>query len=561
MDWLSHRTRTGSGRLALGVLSAVAASLATHASAAGLTGRVVDVFGAPLEGVPLAVRTAPMAPTGERLLTTDTAHEITSNSDGRYTVAGLADATYELAIAHTRLRAGTRYDIVGVRIRGVPVVLDGGPLALGLDGVVTDVDVTVVAVTVVAPGERVDIRVTRADGSEASSAKVSYKVVDANGSSSRGLTTNERGRCGFTRRDPADGTLTVTHDGQSASMRLRFVDNAPSRGPLVVTLAATPHWPIDGSEWRLNPENGHEYRVITARSWDDAMGSAAALGGHLATITSDAERRWVAGVIHSGVQAYIGLSDADEEGSWRWVTGEPLVYTRWRAGEPNNGAFLEHYAVMHGGSGEWNDEQDEMTLSGGAAVVEREARPDSVAETSESVALDARELMPLAVGSVWTYEDQVSGDTGTVTVTEASEDADGRVSYTVDIGVFRMAARMSYGDGGGLSVMYPDELPDLVVPWLPNGRDLAWDVRVDDGDGGSDAVMRFEVVDTAGVVDTPSGTYEDCTAVRLVIAGDESGYFHYAPGVGLVRMSSADGHGEGDQLQTDWLLVSYTPAE
>ena len=88
-----------------------------------------------------------------------------------------------------------------------------------------------------------------------------------------------------------------------------------------------------------------------------------------------------------------------------------------------------------------------------------------------------------------------------------------------------------------------------------------WDVRVDDDHGQSHAVMRFEVVDTAGVVDTPSGKYEDCTAVRLVIAGDESGYFYYAPGVGLVRMTSTDGHGEGDKLRTDWVLVSYTPSE
>ena len=245
--------RTSTGRcggvraLALGIVCGIAALVAGGASAAGLNGRVLDVFGMPMEGVPLSVRTAPTAPTGERLRTTDTAHETASNADGRYTVAGLADATYEVAIANTRLGPGTRYDIVGARVRGVTIAVDGGPLVLGLDGVVTDVDAIVAPVAVFPTAERVDVRVTLADGSEGVNAKVSYKVVEGTTSVSHRLTADERGRCGFTLGEAADGRLTASLDGQSASMRVRIEENAPSRGPLRLTLSGAPDWPIDGS--------------------------------------------------------------------------------------------------------------------------------------------------------------------------------------------------------------------------------------------------------------------------------------------------------------------------
>ena len=46
---------------------------------------------------------------------------------------------------------------------------------------------------------------------------------------------------------------------------------------------------------------------------------------------------------------WLGLTDEFEEGNWQWVTGEPLNYTNWYDGEPNNNGGLEHYAEFgHG---------------------------------------------------------------------------------------------------------------------------------------------------------------------------------------------------------------------
>jgi hypothetical protein len=76
-------------------------------------------------------------------------------------------------------------------------------------------------------------------------------------------------------------------------------------------------------------------------TWLTAKADAEARGGHLATVTTPAE--WQTIVNRVGADRLydrsilIGLSDAEEEGTWRWVTGERVGDARWRGltGEPN----------------------------------------------------------------------------------------------------------------------------------------------------------------------------------------------------------------------------------
>ena len=56
----------------------------------------------------------------------------------------------------------------------------------------------------------------------------------------------------------------------------------------------------------------------------------------------------------------IGLYQADDcsepAGEWQWVTGEPLTYTNWFAGEPNDAGFGEDYAELRKSANpQWND--------------------------------------------------------------------------------------------------------------------------------------------------------------------------------------------------------------
>ena len=76
-------------------------------------------------------------------------------------------------------------------------------------------------------------------------------------------------------------------------------------------------------------------------SWQDVLDVAEGLGGTPATLTTPEENNFV--VTHMtptqvGGPTAIGLvQEGDEEplGGWRWLTDEPLDWTNWRAGEPN----------------------------------------------------------------------------------------------------------------------------------------------------------------------------------------------------------------------------------
>jgi hypothetical protein len=107
--------------------------------------------------------------------------------------------------------------------------------------------------------------------------------------------------------------------------------------------------------------NGHNYLFCeNQESWDDAQAYCRSFGMNLATINSVGEEGWLyanASAI-STQKWWIGLNDRASEGSFVWASGEPVSYTNWYAGEPNNAGGNEDCGQMnrfypnHG----WNDE-------------------------------------------------------------------------------------------------------------------------------------------------------------------------------------------------------------
>ena len=53
-------------------------------------------------------------------------------------------------------------------------------------------------------------------------------------------------------------------------------------------------------------------------------------------------------------EVWLGGSDADNEGSWAWVTGEEWSYQSWNSSEPNGGTN-ENYLIIWTSDGNWND--------------------------------------------------------------------------------------------------------------------------------------------------------------------------------------------------------------
>ncbi|MCC6285977.1 MAG: hypothetical protein IT439_11880 [Phycisphaerales bacterium] len=154
--------------------------------------------------------------------------------------------------------------------------------------------------------------------------------------------------------------------------------------------------------WRTQDGgNGHFYEVIRDRvaGWNDSRQLAISAGGYLATITSAGEQRFVesllvsAGALSGGY--WIGLRETIIEGEYMWITGEPLVFTNWEPGEPNNFLGLENHGhILWTASpseptfhrrGHWNDASDDIIynpafpdLLRGGYVIESVPSPGAV---------------------------------------------------------------------------------------------------------------------------------------------------------------------------------------
>lgn len=103
--------------------------------------------------------------------------------------------------------------------------------------------------------------------------------------------------------------------------------------------------------------NGHHYYFVSnvADSFDAAEAYAEKLGGHMVTIGSREENTFVADYFYSkgAYSIWIGYSDKDQEGVWRWVNNEETTFTGWKAGCPY--ISRNHNTVLMYSSGNWVD--------------------------------------------------------------------------------------------------------------------------------------------------------------------------------------------------------------
>ena len=130
----------------------------------------------------------------------------------------------------------------------------------------------------------------------------------------------------------------VDSDGETYTAFLEKVDlpiKTPASTQIEMNVQAMHPWQLlyadEKHPWTVvvvNPENGHAYKQIRARSLADARAQAAADNAYLVTINNAAEQRWLSGAFGNGLY-WIGLSDAEKEGQWQWDNGEPLTYTNW----------------------------------------------------------------------------------------------------------------------------------------------------------------------------------------------------------------------------------------
>jgi len=103
--------------------------------------------------------------------------------------------------------------------------------------------------------------------------------------------------------------------------------------------------------------DSHYYCSYARVNWRKAQKEAAEIGGHLVVINSEEENEFIARRLIER-EAYIGLHDQTTEGTYTWVNGDPLNYTKWKPSQPNGGES-ENVAEMDA-QGYWYDVSGNM---------------------------------------------------------------------------------------------------------------------------------------------------------------------------------------------------------
>jgi gliding motility-associated-like protein len=124
------------------------------------------------------------------------------------------------------------------------------------------------------------------------------------------------------------------------------------------------------------PSNGHYYQYIAnlGITWNDAKIAAQTnfyygIQGYLVTITA-ADEAQIGGEQASGA-GWIGGSDEQTEGIWKWMTGPEvgtnMIFTFWNTNEPNNLGEEDYAHITAPGvgiTGAWNDLSNTGDTSG-----------------------------------------------------------------------------------------------------------------------------------------------------------------------------------------------------
>ena len=99
---------------------------------------------------------------------------------------------------------------------------------------------------------------------------------------------------------------------------------------------------------------GHAYKIYEEDvTWHEAKKRCEQLGGVLACIETAKEQAFLADLCDGGYY-YLGATDEEKEGEWRWLNGAAWDYTSWFPDQPNNWGGDEHYLATYD-DGDWVD--------------------------------------------------------------------------------------------------------------------------------------------------------------------------------------------------------------
>ena len=118
----------------------------------------------------------------------------------------------------------------------------------------------------------------------------------------------------------------------------------------VLAAAATASCP---SGWTQYYPSCYSLSTYTAE-WRDAETACLAQGGHLMSVSSSSEQNVITSYLHAA-DAWIGLNDLQDDGTFQWTDGSIVNYTYWADDQPNDLFDQDCVSVLEDGSGKWDD--------------------------------------------------------------------------------------------------------------------------------------------------------------------------------------------------------------
>jgi hypothetical protein len=102
--------------------------------------------------------------------------------------------------------------------------------------------------------------------------------------------------------------------------------------------------------------NGKWYRVYPEKSpWHTAKQKCTSLGGQLAVVPDEATWMFIK-KLAGGAQLWLGATDEEVHGIWKWIDGTPVTFKAWGDGQPDNQGGVQHYMFIYKDT--WNDIQE-----------------------------------------------------------------------------------------------------------------------------------------------------------------------------------------------------------
>ncbi|MBQ7195846.1 MAG: hypothetical protein IJS40_00365 [Synergistaceae bacterium] len=196
----------------------------------------------------------------------------------------------------------------------------------------------------------------------------------------------------------AGGIIGLMHGGYVKNCTTEVNLSAESKGGIVGGATAEVTSNLSGNKWPniytqvggilqnnstegiIIRWNGHRYQIYNENlTWEQAKARCEQLGGHLVTITSEAEQNFINTVLqnaNTSFNAYWIGAKADELGWWKWVTDEVFEkqYENFTSGQPDgSGIYLQILISQENGSaiqsssvlGEWDDTTTDTTIQRG----------------------------------------------------------------------------------------------------------------------------------------------------------------------------------------------------